>query len=240
MTGRERSPGEGCVKCGQQPSYDYLCSNHWLIEQGRENEVTGREQTSAMTCALDGCDGITCARAALGNTPLTCVNTAGQGREHDVAADELCAVLDGFDAVKAQPGERLIVTRAQIERWSRQVGRALLVVDATAREKMRPDGASPTTAPSVSGREAAPDPDACTATDVAGCAVHGWGAAVGREPTPCAFYWTIRNHPRFDECSDEWCAVHDAWKREEVPRDVCEAVTPPARQTTTPPSASCT
>lgn len=51
----------------------------------------------------------------------------------------------------------------------------------------------------------------------------------GRKPDrkqPCAFYWTIRNHPRFDECSDQWCAVHDAWKREELPRDVCEAVTP--------------
>lgn len=47
----------------------------------------------------------------------------------------------------------------------------------------------------------------------------------GREQ-PCAFYWTIRNHPRFDECSDQWCAVHDAWKREELPRDVCEAVMP--------------
>lgn len=47
----------------------------------------------------------------------------------------------------------------------------------------------------------------------------------GREQA-CAFYWTIRNHPRFDECSDQWCAVHDAWRREELPRDVCEAVMP--------------
>lgn len=30
------------------------------------------------SCPLDGCDGITCARAALGNTVATCVNQAGR------------------------------------------------------------------------------------------------------------------------------------------------------------------
>lgn len=60
---------------------------------------------------------------------------AEEGRDtsrHDDAADELCAVLDGFEAVQGQPGESLTVTRQQVERWARQVGRALLVLDAEA------------------------------------------------------------------------------------------------------------
>lgn len=40
-------------------------------------------------CALTGCDGITCARAALGNTPATCVNTASRTYTLEEARREL-------------------------------------------------------------------------------------------------------------------------------------------------------
>lgn len=46
-----------------------------------------------------------------------------------------------------------------------------------------------------------------------------------QQPSDCSFSWQIRNHPVHAECNDQWCSTHRAWKREEPPREFCEAVT---------------
>lgn len=59
---------------------------------------------------------------------------SGRTPSPDDAADELCAVLDGIEAIASQQGDSVIVSRSHLERWQRQIGRALLTLDDHSKE----------------------------------------------------------------------------------------------------------